>query len=174
MANKILIAYFSREGNNYVSGNIVDLPIGNTEIAAKFCAEITGGELIKIDPEKKYSDDYGTCTEEAQSELHAGARPALTSYKGSLDGYDTVILGYPNWWGTMPMPVWTFLERYDFTGKAIFPFCTHEGSGMGRSEADIQKLCPGSSVKKGLAIRGSSVKNVKKEIASWLEAVKAL
>ena len=93
MANKILIAYFSREGNNYVGGNIVSLPVGNTEVAAKFSAELTEGALFKITPVKQYSDDYHTCTEEAQKELHANARPALISYPDNLDDYDTIILG---------------------------------------------------------------------------------
>jgi flavodoxin len=168
MSNAILIAYFSRSGNNYVNGSIINLPVGNTEIAAKKIKEMTGGVIFKINPVKKYSEDYRICTEEAQHELQANVRPELAEKLDSIDGYDTVILGYPNWWGTMPMPVWTFLEQYDFSGKTILPLCTNEGSGMGHSEADIKKLCPGATVKKGLAIRGGSVKNAGKEIAAWL------
>lgn len=137
MSKKILIAYFSRKGKNYVGGNIVDLPIGNTEVAAKIIEKLTGGDLFMINPLKKYSPDYNTCTDEAKDELHRNERPELSSCPESLDDYGTIILGYPNWWGTMPMPVWTFLEKYDFSGKTILPVCTHEGSGMGRSEADI-------------------------------------
>lgn len=168
MKGKTLIAYFSRSGNNYVGGKIIDLPVGNTEIAAKLIRELTGGDLFKIESLKAYSKDYNTCTEEAKKELRAGARPELASYPENLQDYDTVALGYPNWWGTMPMPVWTFLEKYSFSGKIILPFCTHEGSGMGGSESDIRKLCPGADVKKGLAIRGGNVKNAGKEIAAWL------
>lgn len=167
--SKILIAYFSREGNNYVGGSIVNLPVGNTEVAAKMVERLTGGELFKIDPVKKYSGDYTACTEEAQKELRANARPELTAYPESVGQYDTVILGYPDYWGTMPMSVWTFLEKYDFTGKTILPLCTHEGSGMGRSESDIKKLCPGANVGKGLAIRGGSVKGAESEIEHWLK-----
>jgi flavodoxin len=167
--NKCLIAYFSREGNNYVGGSIVNLPVGNTEVAAEMIERLTGGDLFKIDPVKKYSADYNTCTEEVQQELRENARPELTAYPASINSYDTIILGYPNYWGTMPMPVWTFLEKYDFSGKTILPFCTHEGSGMGRSESDIKKLCPGANVKKGQAIRGGSVKNAGKDIERWLK-----
>lgn len=168
MNTKILIAYFSRKGVNYVGGEIVDLPVGNTEVAAKMVERLTGGELFKIDPVRKYSSDYTTCTKEAQEELRANARPELASYPDSIDAYDTVILCYPNWWSTMPMPVWTFLERYDFSDKTILPLCTHEGSGMGRSESDIKKLCPGAKVERGLAIRGGSINIAESDIAAWL------
>jgi flavodoxin len=168
MSRRVLIAYFSREGNNYVGGNIVNLPVGNTEIAAKMVEKLTGGELFKIDPVKKYSKDYTACTDEARDELRANARPELSSYPESLDAYDTIILCYPNWWSSMPMPVWTFLEKYDFSGKTILPLCTHEGSGMGHSEEEIKKLCPGATVEKGLAIRGGGVKNSDHDIAAWL------
>ncbi|HEY3298736.1 MAG TPA: flavodoxin, partial [Armatimonadota bacterium] len=123
MSSRTLIAYFSREGDNYVSGKIVNLPVGNTEVAAKMIERLTGGELFKIDPVKKYSSDYATCTDEAQAEIGVDARPELTSYPESLESYDTVILCYPNWWSSMPMPVWTFLEKYDFSGKTILPLC---------------------------------------------------
>lgn len=169
MSKKTLIAYFSRKGENYVGGKMVNLPVGNTEVVAKMIEKLIGGELFKIDPVRKYSNDYTTCTEEAQTELRADARPELTSYLGSIEDYDTFILCYPDWWGTMPMPVWTFLERYDFTGKTILPLCTHEGSGMGRSENDIKKLCPKANVERGLAIRGGNVKNAENEIAVWLK-----
>ena len=139
---KILIAYFSRAGNNYISGNIVNLPVGNTEVAAKMIQSKTGGEMFRIDPVKKYSDDYKSCGKEAYDELRANARPELSSYLEDISEYDMLILGYPNWCETMPMPVFTFLERYDFSDKIILPFCTNEGSGMGRSEDDIKKLCP--------------------------------
>lgn len=85
-----------------------------------------------------------------------------------MDQYDTIILGYPNWWGTFPMAVFTFLEEYDFTGKTILPFCTHEGSGLGGSERDIKRICPTATVAKGLAIHGSNVKNANETIKAWL------
>lgn len=169
MKKPILIAYFSRSGSNYVSGQIVNLSVGNTEVAAMKIQEMTGGELFKINQVHKYSDDYNTCTEEAKQELRANARPELTDSLDSIDGFETIILGYPNWWGTMPMPIWTFLESHDFSGKTILPLCTHEGSGMGGSERDIKKLCTGAKVVKGLAIQGGSVNNAGKNIESWLK-----
>ena len=169
MNKKILIAHFSRRGPNYVGGGIADLPVGNTEVAAGLAAELTGGELFRIEPVRQYPRDYQECTEQAQAELRAAARPELASRVADMARYDTIILGYPNWWGTMPMPVWTFLEAYDFSGKTILPLCTHEGSGLGRSEADIHALCPGAVVKKGLAVQGSAVQGAKNALERWLK-----
>lgn len=169
MKKRILIIYFSRAGHNYVNGSISNLPVGNTEIAAKKIQELTGGDLFKIQEVNRYSDDYDVCTKEAQHELRINARPELVEKLDSIDGFETIILGYPNWWGTMPMPVWTFLESYDFSGKTILPLCTHEGSGMGSSELDIKKLCPDATLEKGLAVRGGSVKNAGKDIEAWLK-----
>lgn len=168
---KYLIAYFSREGNNYVNGRIVNLSVGNTEVAAKMAEDLTEGDLFKIDPVKKYSADYNTCTQEAQQDLRANARPELTAYPESIEQYEAIVLGYPNYWGTCPMPVMTFLEKFDFSGKTILPFCTHEGSGMGRSESDIRKACPGANVEKGLAIHGTDANNAETEkvIERWLK-----
>jgi flavodoxin len=165
---KILIAYYSRKGQNYVGGRIVNLPIGNTEVAAKMAQELTGGDLFEIRPVKTYPDDYTEATEVAQHELRKNARPVLVAQVDNMDQYDIIILGYPNWWGTMPMAVFTFLEFYNFSGKTIIPFCTNEGSGMGSSERDIKKLCPNAKVEKGLAIRGGSVNNAANAIKSWL------
>ena len=114
-----LIAYFSRADENYVNGQIKTLAVGNTEVAAKLLQELTGGELFQIRPVRPYARDYNTCIAEAQADQRRDARPELAEYPDSLDGYDTIYLGYPNYWGTMPMAVFTFLERFDFTGKAI-------------------------------------------------------
>ena len=166
---RTLIAYFSRKGRNYLDGAIVDLPVGNTEVAARMIQTLAGGDLFHIDTLKGYPADYTKATEVAQRELSQNARPALAGQVASLDGYDVVCLGYPNWWGTMPMAVWTFLEAHDFAGKTILPFCTHEGSGLGQSERDIRKLCPGARVLRGLAIRGGSVAKAGTAIAAWLK-----
>lgn len=168
---KILITYFSRKGANYVNGSIINLLVGNTETAAKMIQESAGGDLFEIKTVKTYPNDYTETTKVAQIEQRQNARPELAAHVENMDEYDTIILGYPNWWGTMPMAVFTFLEEYDFTGKTILPFCTHEGSGMGHSESDIKKLCPGAKVEKGLPIRGSSVKGAEKEISKWVEKV---
>jgi flavodoxin len=168
MNDLVLIAYFSRAGNNYVDGGIVNLSVGNTESVAKMIAQLTGGELFKIDPVNQYSSDYTICTKEAQKDLRSNARPELTKYLDGIAKYNTIILGYPNYWSTMPMPVFTFLEKYDFSGKTILPFCTHEGSGLGNSERDITALCPEAKILKGLAIRGSTVNNAHEDVVHWL------
>lgn len=165
---KELIVYFSRKGNNYVNGSVKNLVVGNTEVAAKMIQEVTSGDLFHIEPVVEYDADYNTCTEEAQRDLRANARPEFKNVPDSLAEYDTIYLGYPNYWGTMPMHIFTFLEKYDFNGKTIKPFCTHEGSGMGRSESDIKKLCLGAKVEKGLAIHGGSVGSAKKAIEKWI------
>lgn len=165
---KILIAFYSRAGMNYVNGNIVDLPVGNTEVAAGMIRDLTGGDLFKIETIKPYPAGYQETTDVAKVELRGNARPELTGQVAEMAGYDVVCLGYPNWWGTMPMAVFTFLESYDFAGKTIAPLCTHEGSGMGHSEQDVHKLCPGAKVLKGLAVRGGSVHGATGTIADWL------
>ncbi|HOG22599.1 MAG TPA: hypothetical protein PK721_08630, partial [Flexilinea sp.] len=105
MNNNILIAYFSRADKNYFGGKIVLLPIGNTEVVMKKISEQIGGTLFKINPLKKYSEDYQICTEEAKKELNENARPPLSEYIDHLEAFNPIILGYPIYWGTMPMPV---------------------------------------------------------------------
>ena len=166
---KTLIAYYSRSGNNYANGRIVHLPVGNTEVIAKKIREITGGELFEIKTSKPYPDDYTEATKVARNELSGNARPELSASVNEMDSYDLIYLGYPNWWGTMPMAVFTFLESYDFSGKTIMPFCTHEGSGMGNSEHDIKRICNNVNMMPGLAIRGSAVKSADGDVASWIK-----
>jgi flavodoxin len=166
-SNKILIAYYSRKGQNYVSGDIVNLPVGNTEVVAKKIQAIKGGDLFHIDTIKPYPVDYMQTTEVAKVELRQNARPELNNSVKNMEDYDTIYLGYPNWWGTFPMAVSTFLESYDFSGKTIIPFCTHEGSGMG-GERDIKRLCSLATVKKGIAIRGNDVQSSQESLKQWL------
>jgi flavodoxin len=164
-----LVAYFSREGANYVNGKIVNLTTGNTQAVAEMISSILLCDNFRIRTVSAYPMEYEQATRVAQEELRQSARPELMSRVKDMPGYETIFLGYPNWWGTMPMAVYTFLEQYDFTGKSIFPFCTHEGSGLGRSEAEIKRLCPKADVQEGLAIRGGSVASAKPEIEKWLK-----
>jgi flavodoxin len=168
---KCLIAYFSRKGENYVGGKIVSLPVGNTEIFARAIQGMTGGFLFRIESVDAYPAGYTETTRVAQKELNANARPALTGHVEDFDSYDVIFLGYPNWWGTMPMPVLTFLEQYNFSGKTIVPFCTHEGSGFGRSISDIKKVCPEATVldASGLSARGSSADMAHSLVLEWLQ-----
>ena len=165
---KKLIAFYSRADENYVSGTLRTLAIGNTEVAAGMIRELTGADLFKIEQVKPYSKGYNDCIEEAKEDQQNHARPVLVSCPDSIDEYDTIYLGFPNYWSTMPMAVFTFLEHYDFSGKVIKPFCTHEGSGMGRSVSDIKALCPGAVVGDGLAIFGSRVERAKADIERWV------
>ena len=166
---KYLIAYYSRRGQNYVSGRIVDLKVGNTEVAANMIQKITGGDMFHIESVTAYPKDYTETTEVAKNELRAKARPKLTGQVENMGAYDVIFLGYPNWWGTMPMPVFTFLESYDFSGKTIAPFCTHEGSGMGHSAQDIAKACPKATVLKGIAIHGTGASSAESNVSSWID-----
>ncbi|MDR2842701.1 MAG: NAD(P)H-dependent oxidoreductase [Spirochaetaceae bacterium] len=152
---KVLIAYFSWSGN--------------TRTIAQEIQKATGGELFEIKTVDAYPTDYKTVVNQAKKEQQENARPALVAKVNNMDSYDTIIIGYPNWWGTIPMAVFTFLEAYDFDGKTIIPFCTNEGSGLGRSASDIKKTAPKATVRDGLAIRGGSVKSATNEVTAWLK-----
>ncbi len=166
---KILVAYFSRTGENYGVGYIEK---GNTHIIADMIAEQTGGDTFEIRTVTPYPDEYDECTEVAKQEQDENARPELAESVEGMEDYDVIFLGYPNWWGDMPMAVYTFLESYDFSEKTIVPFCTHEGSGLSSTESSIADSCPDAEVLDGLAIRGSVAQNSQDEaaesVAEWL------
>ena len=164
---KKLIAFYSRADENYVNGMLKHLETGNTEIVANYLQQITGADLFKIEQKVPYAKGYNDCIAQAQEDQRQGKRPELVRYPEHIEQYDEIYLGYPNYWGTMPMAVFTFLEHADFSGKVIKPFCTHEGSGMGNSVRDIQKLCPQAQVEKGLAIYGSRAKQSQKDLEQW-------
>ena len=162
-----LVVFYSRADENYFGGSYRRITVGNTEKAAKIVAEATGAELFKIEQKVPYSADYHICVAQAKKDLQAKARPELVSMPENMDTYDEVYLGFPNYWGTMPMAVYTFLEAFDWTGKTIYPFCTHEGSGLSDTAQDISQAARGAKVAKGLAIYGSSVDSAKKVIEGW-------
>lgn len=166
--SNVVVAYFSRRGENYVSGSIKNLLRGNAELIAEYAQRATNGDLFEIATMEAYPADYYACTDVAQAEKNANARPELTHTVDNMDTYDTIVLVYPNWWGTMPMAVYTFLESYDFTGKTILPCCTHEGSGMSNTERDIARTCAGTTVGKGLAITGSNAGDSQPAVERWL------
>jgi multimeric flavodoxin WrbA len=132
--------------------------------------EMTDADMFRIEMKDPYSPVYMTCIEEAKKDLRANARPELVSMPDSIDEYDTVILAYPNYWGTFPMAVATFIDNYDFAGKTILPLCTNEGSGMGHSESDLRRMMPDADIKKGLSITGSRAANASGAIKKWLSA----
>ena len=166
---KTLIAFFSRADENYFGGAMRYIEVGNTEVAVSKIRDCIDADAFKIEMKQPYSKEYNPCIEEAKRDLREKARPELVAMPESIDGYETVILAYPNYWGTMPMAVYTFLDAFSFAGKTILPLCTHEGSGMGSSESDIKKTCAGADVKKGLALNGSAVGNADAQIKKWLQ-----
>ena len=164
---KNLIIYYSRRGQNYVNGSVVSLQKGNTETCAEFIQKAVGGDIFEIETVKAYSTDYTACTQEAQAELRAGARPELKRYLDSIADYDNVFVCGPCWWGTFPCSVFSQLEKLDWTGKNVFALMTHEGSGLGHCERDLQKTCKGAKIGRGLAVHGADAARSEGAVASW-------
>lgn len=164
-----LIVYFSRHGENYVNGQVKNLEVGNSEVAANIIHSLIDSDMFQIETVHEYATDYRQCTIEAKEELERSARPKILDYVHQFSSYDNIFVCYPNWWSTMPMALFTFFECHDTKGKNIIPLCTHEGSGMGRSEKDLQVLCPEAHIFKGLAIQGSQVSDSKTKIEKWLK-----
>lgn len=170
--SNVLVSCFSRAGENYGVGVIEE---GNTRIIADMIAEETGADIFEIARVTPYPEAYDATTEEAQAEKNAGARPELTGTVENFADYDVIFIGYPNWWGDMPMPVYTFLESYDFSGKTVIPFCTHAGSGLSGTVGTIRDKLSGATVLDGLAIPGTTAQNdrdtARNEVDSWLEGM---
>ena len=168
---KSLVLVFSRADENYQVGYILK---GNTMILAEYIAEKTGSDLFELKPAKKYPADYDACIDLAKKELNNNARPAFLEDK-DISEYDTIFMGYPIWWGDLPMCLYTFIEAHNWEGKKIIPFCTHEGSGMTRTDRNIERAAKGSQVLKGLAMRGATAQNnlnsAKNNIDSWLKSL---
>lgn len=155
---KTLVAYFSWSGN--------------TAKVARFIADGAGADLFEIKTSKPYTKDYNAVLDVAKAELNSNARPALAKHLNNMAQYDTVFVGYPCWWGTIPMAVFTFLEEYDFSGKRVIPFVTHGGSSFGRSINDIKKAVPGAKVEdNGLSISGSRVSGAQSQVTKWLNGL---
>lgn len=168
-SKKVLVAYFSHTGENYAVGNIAK---GNTHIVAELIADLTDGSLFEIAPEKKYPSNYNACIDIAKKEMKAGARPAISGDINVKD-YEVVFIGYPNWWGDLPMAVYTFIERHNWHGKTVAPFCTHEGSGLASTPSRVAEACEGATMAKGLAVRGATAQTdpeaTRRAVEQWLE-----
>ncbi len=168
----ILVAYFSQAGEQYDVGVVEK---GNTQIVAEMIAEETDADLFHIERKAAYPSKLSELLDEAQDEQKNSTRPELAAAVDSWDDYDTIFLGYPIWWGDMPMPVYTFLESYDFTGKAVIPFDTNGGSGLADTVNAITKACPGATVKDGLAVSGKEAQTqqdkAKSEVQNWLKGL---
>ncbi|WP_429949478.1 hypothetical protein IGJ55_002026 [Enterococcus sp. AZ170] len=163
------IIYFSRPFENLVDGKKEQLSVGNTKVAAQKIAEILDVDDFELIPEIAYSKAYQAVVAQAEQEKITNERPKYQPVSLNLAKHQTIYLGYPNWWGTFPMIVATFLEENDVSEKNIYPFCTHEGSGMGNSITDLKKLCPNSTIHIGLPIRGSRVEKSDTAIKNWLQ-----
>lgn len=172
---KTLVAYFSRADENYGVGIVQE---GNTAKVAKIIAQKTGADLFEIQTVRAYSKSYEKATEEASEEKREKARPKLSAdlSQKEIDKYDTIFIGYPIWWGDLPMAVYTFLEGKDLDGKVVAPFCTHEGSGISGTDKTIRKKFKKATVKDGLSIRGSTAQNNRNEsekaVNSWLKEIR--
>lgn len=169
--DNVLIAYFSRTGENYGVGMIEK---GNTELLAEIIADETGGTLFEIEPVMPYPTGYEDCKEVATKERSENARPEIKNEITDFSRYDVVFLGYPVWWGDMPMISYSFLESYDFSGKTVIPFNTHEGSGQSGTVSSIRKEIPNANVLDGFAVRGSVAQNngesARSVVRNWLDS----
>ena len=167
--SKILVAVFSLSGEMYEVGVIEE---GNTAIIADMIVEQTGADLFRIENVTPYSDTYDDLLEISRQEEAADTRPEIAGTVENMENYDVVVLGYPIWWGDMPMIVYGFLESYDFSGKTIVPFCTHGGSGLSNTPRHIADTCPDATVADGLAIRGKTAQEQRDEareaVTDWL------
>lgn len=168
---KILTVFFSMKGETIAPGmKVVNLEKGHTNVAAEYIQQAVGGDLFEIETVKTYIADHMKMIYEAKEELEKVVRPELKGYPENFGAYDTVFLGYPNWWNTLPMPVVSFLGHFDWTGKRVIPFNTSEGSGLGKSVAWIRELCKGATVEDGAGFIGSRVDDSQAEISAWAKA----
>lgn len=166
--NKTLIVYFSHSGENYFSGSIKNIKEGNTKVVCTKLASLLNVDTFEIEPINEYPVHYEACTSQAKKELQQEARPQIKGIVPNLDDYQTIYLAYPNWWGTYPRIVATFIENYDLSGKDIYPICTHEGSGMGNSERELKKVLKNSTVHKGCPIQGSKAQSCETILKTYI------
>ena len=168
---KSLVVVFSRADENYSVGYVEK---GNTMVLAEMIANKTGADFFEVKPEKPYPAVYDECTDLAKREQNQRARPAILEDK-DITEYDTIFFGYPVWWGDIPMCMYTFVEAHDWNGKKIIPFCTHEGSGAGRTESTLKRVMKGADIIKPLAIRGTTAQKnrdaAEKELSLWLNGL---
>ena len=167
------MVYFSHTGENY---NVGVIEKGNTHIIADMIADATGADRFEIEPVTRYPRSYNECIEVAKKERNRDARPAVKR-DIAIEDYDVIFIGYPNWWGEVPMCVYTFIEKHDWTGKTVIPFITHEGSGMSSTDRNIATACEGATVAvgMGLAVQGKTAQTnqalAQQSVKQWLEGL---
>lgn len=168
----ILVAYFSRADENYSVGTV---EVGNTQIVAEYIAEQVGADSFHIETVTPYPADYDECCDVAKQELADNARPEISGSVKNMDSYDIVFLGYPIWWGDMPMAVYTFMESYDFSDKVVIPFNTHEGSGESGTYSAISSALQNAQVLDGMAIQGKTAQefnsDTQQAVRAWLDGL---
>ena len=167
---RVLLAYFSRPGENYYYGGRRDLEVGNTELLARMIAELIDCDVYRIEAADPYPASYDATVQRNVTEQDSDARPAIANPLDSIAGYDTVLLGSPIWNVRAPMIMTTFTDDHDFTGKTILPFVTYAVSGLGSVERDYAAACPGARIGDGLAVRGEEVSQHRTDVEAWLEA----
>jgi flavodoxin len=165
---RILLACFSRPGENYSYGGRTSLKVGNTEVLARMISERINCYVHRVEAVDPYPDDYDETVARNVREQEADARPAIANLPTSIEHYDTVLLASPIWNVRAPMIMSTFTEKFDFRGKTVFPITTYAMSGLGTTERDYKATCPGATIAEGLAIRGEKVKDAGAEIEAWL------
>ena len=169
-SSRILIVCFSRAGENY---NVGKIQKGNTEKLAEIITEQTGGDLFRIETVIPYPESYDETLDIATREYQNDERPELTGQVENWEDYDIIFLGYPIWWAGLPMALHTFMESYDWQGKTVIPFNTHEGSGQAGTQQVIEDKLSGATVLQGLAVRGSKAQNdaegTAADVAAWLK-----
>ena len=165
---KSLIIYFSREGENYVNGDLKNLEKGNTEIIVDYIKEFIEADAFKVETKNPYPESYMETTEIAKKELKNKICPELKNLLFDISKYDTIYIASPVWWETLPRAMFTQLKNLDFENKTVKLVVTHEGSMLGNVMKDIKKLCKGADIKEGLSIKGSEVANAKYEVKNWL------
>lgn len=170
-SRRVLLAYFSRPGENYYYGGRLDLKVGNTEIVARMIGRLIRCDVHRIRPVDPYPFDYEKTVVRNVREQEANARPRIENPLPSIERYDVVLLASPIWNVRAPMIMSTFAERYDFAGKTVFPVTTHAMSGLGTTRDDYAALCRGASIGKGLAVQGEEARSSQRAVEAWLRRV---
>ncbi|OHS99279.1 flavodoxin [Tritrichomonas foetus] len=168
--SKVLIVYYSRPGENLFGAGTKILKVGNTKIVAETLHNLLNCDIVEIESNKKYPTTFKECRKEALEEKMKQYRPEI-QISVDITKYEMIFLGYPIWCETVPMSILTFLEKYDFTGKKIAPFCTHEGSEWGTSLSDIQMSAKGATILQGLSIEGTSRNNCEFDLLNWINTL---
>lgn len=180
--NHVLVAYFTYAENAALPDGVDASSsasiqtwnhemTGNTGAVAHMISEAAGADIFSIQTVEKYPDSYDATIDQGREEQNADARPELSTHIENLDSYDTIFLGFPNWWGDMPMAIYSFLDAYDLSGKTIVPFVTSGGSGFSGSISDIESAEPGATVQEGLALSDSSAMDAQSDVEEWLSGL---